>query len=575
MSEPIQQPSLPAIQIDASEVFPGTPGGTLLFDSGAWDSPITYFVGRNGSGKSRTAKLIANRLGGRLLSTDRLAGLMTYTNYGWTSVPSVESHRGIPLGDQERNQARSFAMSSGMGIEEMYALKEEPAVWLRVAAFLRRALGRVIELRERSGFMDPYIRVGNIDYSLLRDEGHGLRELLVLLTAVYRRDWSLLVVDEPELHLHPSMTRLWMSELERECRDGRRAIVVTHEPSLVNPKTSRDLRSLWHFAPGRPASPISAHVLPVQEDRVTSSLRQNGRLVSQLVFSPRPVLVEGVDDAAALATALSRTQPPEVVAQTELVECGGSGSVALWFEIARKLELDVRAVADLDACFAPEVQRSLDSSDSIRHLYRTRLHAEPPRTSAVLQPLLSEMGRAGVSPDPKARSRWLATNVPAETGWAARKDVLLEIWQSVGLWLHPHGTLEDVLRTKTKGRESAETAALSPGPIDDVAAWCAYDLDQLGDVEVLLNAAVERIAHAIMEALRVNPGTEFIAPVGASAATDARLVDVIPLGAGGHRLVVKEPAEFAGYSLEFSRDTPSSALTLSPPESALEVGLVP
>lgn len=121
---------------------------------------------------------------------------------------------------------QQMTAETGGAAEELYSLREQPEVWLRVAAFIRRTLGRVIELRESAGFLDPYVRVDDVEYSLLRDEGHGLRELVVLLAATYRADTRLLIVDEPELHLHPAMARMWLTELNRECtRTGKRAIL--------------------------------------------------------------------------------------------------------------------------------------------------------------------------------------------------------------------------------------------------------------------------------------------------------------------------------------------------------------
>jgi hypothetical protein len=328
---------------------------------------------------------------------------------------------------------------------------------------------------------------------------------------------------------------------------------------------SSDLRSIRLFSPGRPSTALSDHVVPASAERVTSSLRHNPQLVSQLVFSPRPVLVEGVDDVAALSTAMTRTQPPEVVAQTDLVECGGSGGVALWFEISRKLHLNVRAVADLDALLAPEVQRVMDANEEVIQRYRSELAAEPPRTSTVLRPLLEVMNKENIAPDQKSRARWLAENIPKPTGWSFRLSKLLEIWRDTGLWLHAQGTLEDVLGISNKGREVAQEAASVPGAIDSVSAWCAYSLDPMGDVELLLGASVERIAHSVMEALRLNPDADFSRPVGLTSMSDGRLVDIVPLGNGKHKAIVKKPDAFAGYWVEFSRDTPSSKLTLQKP----------
>jgi hypothetical protein len=488
---------------------------------------------------------------------------MNFSNYGWTSVPEMSSYKGVPLGTQERGTAEQLSRSAGTAIAELYALKDQPEVWLRVAAFLRRALGRVIELRESSGYLDPYVRIGSSEYSLLRDEGHGLRELVVLLTAVYRQDWRLLVVDEPELHLHPSMTRLWLSELERECRStDRHAIVVTHEPAMLKPATADDLGAVWLFNSGQPSVCIADCLPEDSQSRVTASLRNNPQLLSQVVFSPRPVLVEGVHDVAALTVALSRTHSPEVVAQTDFVNCGGSGGVALWFAVTKALGLGVRAVADLDACLAAEVQSVMDDAGDVASRYRHDLAVEPPKSHVALRPLIEAMNAAGVSSNPKERAAWIASSVPPGSGWEARAEKLIQIWRDAGMWLHPQGTLENVLGITKKGESVAQEAAATPGPIDDVAAWVAFSLDPMGDVEVLLGAAVERIAHSIMEALRVEPDAQFSYPVGGSSESDARLVDVAALGHGKHRLTVRQPREFAGRWVEFSRDTPSTELQL-------------
>jgi predicted ATPase len=559
---------MPTVTLVAKDVFPRSDHGDdefLTIDN--WDAPVQYFVGRNGSGKSRTARAVQQKITGRFLATDRLVGLMNFDNYGWGYVPSA--FKGAPIDQSTRARIREVSQESGGALEELYTLKEQPEVWLRVAAFLRRALGRNVELRETAGFLDPYVRLGDVEYSLLRDEGHGLKELVVLLAATYRKEAALLVVDEPELHLHPSLVRLWLTELNRECvATGRRAIVVTHEPSLVRPQSRVDLEALWLFAGGKRPTRVADHVLPVQADRVSASLGENPQVVSHLVFSPRPVLVEGVHDVAALSVALSRSQPPEVIAQTDLVECGGSGAVGLWLEIGRSLGLDVKAIADLDACFAQEVQRVMDAIPQVQEAYREQFSIEPPRTSSVLRPLIQEADKAGVDTDPKSRAKWLANSVAPHTGHASRLSKLLDIWRDAGLWLHAQGTLEDVLSIPSKGVVQARAAASQPGGIDAVADWCAYELDMSGDVELLLNLAVERVAHGIMEAERSSPGASFRAPAGGQGAANERLMSVEPVGEGRHRITIKAPVEFVGYWLEFSRDTPASQLQLQPPGSS-------
>ncbi len=557
---------LPDTSITYGQVFGATTANAtneyMRIDE--WTEPILYLVGRNGSGKSKAAKAIAAVHGGRYLATDRLVGLMKFVTYQWGAVPT--DYQGIPLADGDRNQVRTHSLQHGSATDELYAVRELPHVWLRVAAFLRRTLGRVIELRESAGFLDPFVRVGGVEYSLLRDEGHGLRELVVLLVAAYRDDWRLLVVDEPELHMHPSMARLWLTELRRSCQaTGGRAIVVTHEPSLLTPATRSDLNAIWHFGVGRGPIRVGDCVLPVQAEQVAGSLASNPALLSDLMFSPRPVLVEGEHDAAALSVALARTHPAETVAQTDFVRCGGDTGVATWFEIATKCQLDVRAVCDLDALLDGHVQQVMDRFESVQAMIRTEFAIEPPTTARAIRELLTFMDSKAVTKDTKSRSAFLASVGSQNDGHAERKRRVLEVWKQAGLWLHPQGTLEQVLGISKKGVVEARTAAATPGDIDQVAAWCAYELDMSGDVKELLGAAVEQIAHGIVEAQRLDPEAEFAAPVGGSAANDPRLVTVEPVGTGLHRITVIAPPEFAGYWVEFSRDTSPNSLVLQPP----------
>lgn len=320
-----------------------------------------------------------------------------------------------------------------------------------------------------------------------------------------------------------------------------------------------DLKAVWLFAPGRRPTRISDAVLPIQASRVTASLLQNPQLVSQLAFSPRPVLVEGPTDSAAFKVALARLADAEVVAQTELIDCGGSGSVGVWLEICTTLGIDVKAVADLDSVFDPGVQRTLNALPGLADKLVQTFASGPGHLHAVLEPIIRAADAAGVSADPASRADWLRQLDDTSLPEVIRRDRVLTVLKEHGLWLHL-GNLEQVLGIASKGVAEAARAAETPSAIDEAALWAAYELDLQGDVEILLNVAVERVAHAIMEAERAGPTTEFRAPVGGSALADARLVRVEPVSPGRHRITVLAPAPFVDYWLEFTRSTPSTQL---------------
>lgn len=253
------------------------------------------------------------------------------------------------------------------------------------------------------------------------------------------------------------------------------------------------------------------------------------------------------------------------MAQTDFIECGGSGGVALWFEIASCLGLDVRAVGDLDCLFAPEIQRVMDQNPMACEGYRETLAGSPAKTSTVLRPLIEAMDRVKVRSDAKERSKWLAT-LSGGDGHRVRRDQILKIWADAGFWLHPQGTLEAVLGLSEKGISQARSAAATAGAIDAVANWAAYSLDPMGEIEPLLNAAVERIAHRIMEMLRLDPDADVVTRFSGPDEDQNRLVALESIGVGMYKVTVVAPPDFAGWWLNFSRETPSSQLVLKAPE---------
>jgi len=236
----------------------------------------------------------------------------------------------------------------------------------------------------------------------------------------------------------------------------------------------------------------------------------------------------------------------------------------VWFEIARRLGLDAVAVADLDAVFEPSFRRSMDCRSDVRAMYETECLASPPTTAKVLGDIYSAMHSAGVPPESKARAEWLATLDSEGGGLFHRKARLLETWRSSGIWLHPQGTLEAVLGlTEKASPASARTAAQSPGPIDAVAEFCRFRTDSSLGLREALTQEVRRIAQNIQRAQSREPELRLSAPYGATAVTDARLVNVAPFGEDGHRLVVKAPDEFRGWFVDFGVSTPVTDINLA------------
>ena len=151
----------PSTTVSWGSVFPNDVRAGETYLDLAWNHEVQFFVGGNGSGKSRTAQAVVSslRTAGHIschLATDRLAGMMSFSGYTWNADP--ETFKGSGLDPDTEQRSRSYAEQKGFANDVAYVLREHPEVRLRLSALLRRAFGRSLDLVEQSGFVDPIVR---------------------------------------------------------------------------------------------------------------------------------------------------------------------------------------------------------------------------------------------------------------------------------------------------------------------------------------------------------------------------------------------------------------------------------
>ena len=85
----------------------------------------------------------------------------------------------------------------------------------------------------------------NQSYRLDRDECHGIKELLVMLTHLYDDQKQYLIIDEPELNLHPQYQSFFMQEVRKIAGDPSNRLeeenclfghTLSVHPGLAGPK---------------------------------------------------------------------------------------------------------------------------------------------------------------------------------------------------------------------------------------------------------------------------------------------------------------------------------------------------
>ena len=174
---------------------------------------INFLVGPNGSGKSRFAESLKKSLpNARILGTDRLQGMGQNQGFGiYGDTFAVGFQKG------HFSHLKDWGRKYGAGIDTFILLEERPDLRIKVEATLSGLFNRKISIEWDSGNLVPKAISGSTgtSYRVDREECHGIRELLVLLTNLYDNENSYLIIDEPELNLHPQYQSFFMQEVRK------------------------------------------------------------------------------------------------------------------------------------------------------------------------------------------------------------------------------------------------------------------------------------------------------------------------------------------------------------------------
>jgi len=336
---------------------------------------INFLVGPNGSGKSMFAEALKSYLGNaRILGTDRLSGMEHTSPY----KNAFGDHFANGL---VKNQFPYFkeAGKQGFGLDTIILLEERMDLRIQVEATLSDLFSRRISLEWDSGNLIARARLGDTgnSYRLDRDECHGIKELLVLLTHLYNDEYPYLIIDEPELNLHPQYQAFFMQEVRKIAGDPnventkKVIFLVTHSPFILNFRSVDDLKSVISFD--------LDHSIPKQlldldvpaTERLSSLVPRLNVHHKQLFFSDNPIFVEGNLDAQ-LVGAMQEARGVSVAgAGSCIIDAGGCEEVNHYLELCTALGKKAYFLYDLDSLFRGNLRACVRSDGSVQSFLLT------------------------------------------------------------------------------------------------------------------------------------------------------------------------------------------------------------
>ncbi|NJD54759.1 MAG: hypothetical protein FIB07_18120 [Candidatus Methanoperedens sp.] len=339
--------------------------GNQTFQKNEWGS-LNFLVGPNGTGKTKFAEQLKDRcqaqgLKTRYLNAERLTGFekQNYNLFGYSQM-----ERGLDIGQfsDYKNQGRAYGLSAGAFV----ILKEKLDVRIRVEASLSQLFGRRIRLAEEGGFLKPKMQKiqGGDEYGMKESECHGLKELITLLTFIYDDEYNCLIIDEPELHLHPQFQTLFLQEIRHIAGDPRIDpnkkcfFIITHSPYYVDIRTPNDLKHCVVFQPDKPPSYVN-QLDGDDEWKIKRLLPRLNTHHKQFFFASRPIFVEGYTDQQLFTLIQEKRGKLLGAAGVCIIDVGGKDELDFFFRLCKKLNIDAQFITDLDTSICGKLRQSV------------------------------------------------------------------------------------------------------------------------------------------------------------------------------------------------------------------------
>jgi hypothetical protein len=166
---------------------------------------------------------------------------------------------------------------------------------------------------------------------------------------------TLLIIDEPELYLHPQAIELLRAAFRRLSTDGYQVLYSTHSPIMLDEQACRDVLLIRK---DEVRGTFRRNTLPEAVERCAKDRVSQTELLfsltnsSQVLFAEQVLLSEGKTEKHVLPTLIEGVAGKSLGAcRTALVPVEGAGSFAPMREVVEALDLPVKVVADLDYVF--------------------------------------------------------------------------------------------------------------------------------------------------------------------------------------------------------------------------------
>ncbi len=347
--------------------------GDKHFIKKEWDG-ITYIVGANGTGKTLFAEQLKNTFSRKGLKTryfgaERIHALASkWDSHGYLSPDNLRNGLNIGFFSDYRIRATEL----GQSIDALIELRNKLDLQIKIESMLSDIFHKHITFEETGGFLNIKLHESDKVYDLKKDESHGLKEIITLLAFLYDDEYNCIILDEPELNLHPQFQQYILQEIRNLSGDpfqepGKKMFVIlTHSPYMLSVQNSDELQNVIVFHKKELPTYISdySELENYQKGRLDKLLLRMNVSQKTFFFADKPVFVEGYIDQNFYTTIQYKRGIPLGALGVSIIDVGGKDEVELMYSLCRLLRINAYCVVDLDALFEGKLRQTASRLDA-------------------------------------------------------------------------------------------------------------------------------------------------------------------------------------------------------------------
>lgn len=323
---------------------------------------LTVLIGPNGSGKTHLLRAIKSSITTHL--SDKKVRFLSAGRMGMLEMSrsDYDGHRGINIAYDEANFGSKHDIQRRHNIEtlngDFQTLSERADILIKVQERLKKLFKRDLIIEWDAGTLKVvFARLDNNSspYSSGR-EASGLLHLVGILAALYDDDVGALMLDEPEVSLHPQLQAFLLNEIISAAghysEGGFKKIIVmaTHSTEMLNILKVDDLQSLiFCHDLGTPPVQIDPSAGELQNRKIQALVTRLGQEHKLSLFCRRPLLVEGPSDKLICSFLSKKLELHLEAAGSQILPVIGKGQMSVVSKFFRLLGKTPVVLADADA----------------------------------------------------------------------------------------------------------------------------------------------------------------------------------------------------------------------------------